>query len=309
MNRATCIRSTVIAVLSLTTVPLAAVHAAEAGQQAFVTPEQAADALAAAWRAGGRAELLRIFGPAGVKLVVSGDRVAEKAARTRLASEYEARHRVEYDGEQRAVLLIGADEFPYPIPLVRRAGAWIFDTQAGAQEILDRRIGRNELNAIEVCRAYVEAQRDYASKDRLGDGLREFATRISSTDGRHDGLYWPAAEGGEESPFGPLIAGAEAEGYQAASVGARAPYHGYVYRILTRQGANAPGGQSDYMANGHMTRGFALVAFPAQYGNSGVMTFIVNQDGIVFEKNLGPDTAALARRIDSYDPDSTWKIP
>ena len=212
------------------------------------------------------------------------------------------------EGAQKVVIVLGKEEWPYPIPLVKQGAAWRADVKAGAEQIIDRRIGRNELNAIEVCRAYVTAQRGYAAKDRLGDGLREFAQRIASSEGKQDGLYWPTATGGEESPLGPLVVAAEAEGYTARSAEGRAPFHGYFYKILTRQGPSAPGGAQDYLVKRHLTGGFALVAFPPTYGNSGVMTFIVNQQGIVFEKNLGPNTTEIARRMTEYDPDMTWKV-
>ncbi len=287
---------------------LSPVGAAAADQRTFSSPEQAAEALAAAWRSGDKSELLAIFGPAANKLVSSGDPVAEKEARERLASSYDEAHRLEAEGAERTIIVLGKDAWPYPIPLVKQGASWRFDVKAGAEQIIDRRIGRNELNAIEVCRTYVEAQREYAGKDRLGDGLYEYAQRIASSEGKHDGLYWQTSEGGEESPLGPLVVAAEVQGYRAASAEGRAPFHGYFYRILTRQGQNAPGGARDYLVNGHLTGGFALVAFPATYGDSGVMTFIVNQDGVVFEKNLGPDTVDVAGHITEYNPDITWNI-
>ncbi len=287
---------------------LPSVGAAAAAQTTFSSPEQAAEALAAAWRSGGRRELLAIFGPAADKLVSSWDAVAEKTARERLAASYDEAHRLEAEGAQKTVIVLGHDEWPYPIPLVKQGASWRFDVKAGAEQIIDRRIGRNELSAIEVCRAYVDAQREYAAEDRLGDGLHQYAQRVASSQGKRDGLYWPASEGGEESPLGPLVVAAEAQGYRVASVAGRAPFHGYFYRILTRQGPSAPGGAKDYLVKGRLTGGFALVTFPATYGDSGVMTFIVNQDGVVFEKNLGPNTGEIARRISEYDPDMTWNI-
>ncbi len=278
-------------------------------QQTYASPEQAAAALAAAWRADSEPDLLKIFGPAGVKLVSSGDEVADRRVHARLAAAYAAQHRIVSTGEQGALLVIGAEEFPFPIPLEKVGDTWRFDTAAGAEEILDRRIGRNELNAISVCRAYVEAQRDYAAQSHPGSGPHEYAMKIASTGDQHDGLYWQTRPGEEESPFGPLIAAAAAEGYSVTgSDGMLAPYHGYYFRILTAQGPHAPGKAYSYIVNGHMTRGYALVAFPATYGNSGIMTFIVNQDGIVFEKDLGKDTARIARKMTQYDPDRSWRI-
>ncbi len=284
--------------------PAGSAFAAEA--RTFSSPEQAAAALAAAWRSGGKNEILAIFGSAAERLVSSGDPIAEKEARERLAASYEDAHRLETEGADKAVIVLGREEWPYPIPLVKWGAGWRFDVKAGAEQIIDRRIGRNELNAIEVCHAYVEAQREYAAKDRLGDGRHEYAQRVASAADKHDGLYWRTSQGEEESPLGPLAAAAEVEGFGAASAQGRAPFHGYYYRILTRQGKSAPGGAQDYLVKGHLIGGFALVAFPATYGDSGVMTFIVNQNGVVFQKNLGPDTLAVARRMSDYDPDKTW---
>lgn len=287
---------------------LSSAGAAPANQRTFSSPEQAADALAAAWRNGGREGLLAIFGPAGEKLVSSGDPVAERQAREKLASSYDEGHRLLTESEHRVVILLGKDEWPYPIPLIRGGAGWHFDVKAGAEQIIDRRIGRNELNTIQVCRAYVEAQRDYAAKSALGDGSQEYAQKVVSSEGKRDGLYWRTAQGEEDSPLGPLVAAAEAQGYGTASAEGQAPFHGYFYKILTRQGKYVPGGARNYIVNGHLTAGFALVAFPAKYGDSGVMTFVVNQDGIVFEKNLGRNTAEIARHMTEYDPDKTWKI-
>jgi len=284
--------------------------AGEAGGRTFVSPERAADALAAAWRSGRASEILQIFGPAGQKLVTSGDPVAEKNARRRLAAAYDKRHRIDRDGAGEMILVIGDEDWPYPIPIMRQGSAWRFDVKAGAEQILDRRIGADELNAIAVTRAYVEAQRDYAASDPMGRGLHDYAQQVASTVGKHDGLFWPIAADGRESPLGPLVAAAEAKGYSPPppTAGGRAPYEGYYFRILTGQGARAPGGAKTYVVGSHMTGGFALIAFPAKWGDSGIMTFVVNQNGIVFEKNLGPDTGRLARQITLYDPDRSWKI-
>lgn len=283
---------------------------AGAPQRSFVSPEQATDALVTAARADRAADLLAILGPDGRKLIFSGDPVADREGREKFVAAYDKAHKIQTPDERHAILVIGDDEWPLPIPVVRRDGAWRFDSKAGEQEILSRRIGRNELNAIEACRAYVDAQRDYASKDRNHDGLLEYASKFVSSKGKQDGLYWPAAAGEEASPLGPAVANARAEGYgRKGSSGKRTPYHGYYYKILTRQGEDAPGGAHDYLAHGHMIGGFALVAFPARYGVSGVMTFIVNQDGIVHQKNLGPNTATLARAMSTYSPDASWKTP
>jgi hypothetical protein len=281
--------------------------AATARQQAFASPERAAAALVAAARAGRPDELIRILGPDGRKLALSGDAVADQRGRERFVASYTMMHSIEPQGDDKAILVIGDEQWPFPIPIVRRAKLWHFDTKAGAEEILARRIGGDELNAIEVCRAYVDAQRDYAAKDRHADGLLEYAQKFGSSPGKRDGLYWPAKAGEEASPLGPLVASAHAEGY--GGKGRQAPYHGYYYKILKRQGRDAPGGAHDYVAHGRMIGGFALVAFPARYGASGIMTFTVNQDGIVYEKNLGPDSARIARAMTAFNPDASWKTP
>lgn len=282
----------------------AAVLAAES----FDTPDQAAAALVSALRSDEPAGVLKVLGQEGEKLVKSGDPVADRQARARFLTAYDQAHELMERSDDQAILVVGADQWPFPIPAVKRDGRWHFDTSAGRQEILDRRIGANELDAIEVCRAYVDAQRDYAVTDRNGDGFLEYAQRFLSSPGKHDGLYWPAVGGEQESPIGPLMARARAEGYSTAQ-GKPRPYHGYYYRILKAQGPNAPGGAEEYVVRGHMIGGFALVAFPAQYGVSGIMTFIVNHEGVVYQKDLGPETAERAKEMDRYDPDPSWKEP
>jgi DUF2950 family protein len=278
-------------------------------QTTFATPEQGFEALAEALRTGSVRELIKILGPEGETLVQSGDPVEDKHIREQFMELYYEADKIVLDGSDRAILEIGKNEWPLPIPMVKEGSAWRFDTAAGKEEILDRRIGRNELSAIQVCHAYVDAQREYASKDRNGDGFDEYAQKFASTPGKHDGLYWPAAESEEESPLGPLVASAQAVGYKVRSPQQEtsAPYYGYYYRILDGQGNHAAGGAYDYIVKGHMIGGFALIAFPAQYDVSGIMTFIVNQDGIVYQKDLGPKTAELAAAITRYDPDATWK--
>ncbi len=276
----------------------------------FASPEAAAAALAAAAHADNPRALVAILGSSSKKIVYSGDRVADKNGRAHFAAAYDALHKIEPAGADKATLVLGEEGWPFPIPLVKRGKSWHFDTKAGAQEILDRRIGRNELNAIQVCRAYVDAQREYATADHDNDHMREYAQHFLSRPGKHDGLYWPTAPGTPESPMGLLVADARAQGYGPRPKGEKPhrpqPYHGYFYRILTRQGPHAPGGAMDYVVQGHMIGGFALVAYPAKWGDSGIMTFIVNQDGTVYQKNLGPRTAALARAITEYDPDTSW---
>ncbi len=286
------------------------VPGAQDSQREFATPEKAAAALVAAVRVDDQPEILRILGADGEKLIHSGDTVADRQGRQRFITAYDETHKVKIEGADTATLIVGTQSWSLPIPIAKKADRWHFDTVASARKIINRRVGRNELNVIEVCRAYVEAQREYASEDRLGNGLHEYAQKFDSHPGRHDGLYWEAAAGEGQSPLGPLVVKARAQGYTDDDHGFDpAPYHGYFYRILTRQGAHAPGGAKDYVAAGHMTQGFGLVAFPARWGDSGIMTFIVNQDGIVFQKNLGPQTAELARKITEFDPDPSWATP
>jgi len=283
------------------------VQAAVAKGESFATPDAAVEAFVAATRADAPRDLVKILGPEARKLVYSGDPVADKQGRARFTEAFDKAHKIVMEGDAKAMLEIGENEWPMPIPLVKEVNAWHFDAKAGENEILARRVGRNELNTIEVCRAYVAAQREFASEDRLGDGLREYAMKFRSSPGKHDGLFWPANAGEEESPLGPLVASARAEGYAPRKKGEKPqPFHGYYYRILTRQGKDAPGGAYDYVAKGHMIGGFALVAFPAKYRDSGVMTFTVNQDGVVYQKDLGPKTADIARRMTAYDPDASW---
>jgi hypothetical protein len=288
-----------------------ALHAAPAAakQTAFATPEQAVERLVAAARAGNGKELLTILGPGSDSLLRSGDRVADSQARQRFIAAYEEANGITQEGDNRAVLVVGKDDWPFPIPIVKHGTQWQFDSSAGAKEILSRRIGANELSAIEACRAYVAAQRDYAEKDRNHDGYVEYAQKFLSSPGRQDGLYWPAAEGAEESPLGPLMVSARAEGYSTEASKSRRAYHGYYYKILKAQGPAAKGGAYSYVVKGHMIGGFALVAFPARYGSSGVMTFIVNHDGIVYQKDLGPRTAELAGNMTRFNPDSSWQTP
>ena len=273
-------------------------------QERFKTPEAAVEALVAAAKAGDTKALVRVLGPDGKAIASSGDPVADANIRKKFVAAYEAKHEIEREGNGTQTLIIGADDFPFPIPLANKAGEWQFDTAAGLDEILRRRIGRNELAAIQVSIAYVQAQNEYASLDPAGLGSHVYAQRIVSRPGTKDGLYWPTAEGETPSPLGELAAAASAEGYKAGPK--PIPYHGYYYRILTRQGADAPGGAYDYLVNGKMIGGFALLAFPAEYGNSGIMTFMVNQDGTVYQKDLGLETTELARKIDSFSPDQTW---
>jgi Protein of unknown function (DUF2950) len=270
-------------------------------QQVFKSPDEAAAALATAVKSGDKKEMLKVFGPDGEDIISSGDEVSDASYREKFTTAYDAKHAISAEGDKKAVLMLGPKDYPFPVPLVRRKTGWEFDTEAGRQEVLFRRIGHNELDAMQTSLAYVDAQNEYADKDR-GAGPGVYAQRIVSTPGHKDGLYWPAD--GDESPFGELAAQASGEGYKVG--GGPQPFHGYYFRILTKQGPHAPGGELDYVVNGKMIGGFALVAYPAEYGNSGVMTFIVNHAGTVYQKNLGPNTDELAKHITSFDPDKSW---
>ena len=279
--------------------------AATPKQATFKSPEAAADALVAALKANDERRLVALFGPDGGKLVGSGDATADQAIRARFVTAFEEAHKIEMQGDAKAVLSVGKDDWPLPIPIVKRGETWRFDAKKGKNELVNRRIGENELSTIQVLLAVVDAQREYSSEDRNGDGRLEYAQRFRSRPGRTDGLFWPASQGQGESPLGALAATASREGYKAES-GKRTPYHGYYFKILTGQGKDAPGGAYSYLAQGHMIGGFAVVAWPAKYGSSGIMTFIVNQDGVVYEKNLGADTAAIANSMSLFNPDASW---
>jgi hypothetical protein len=281
-------------------------YAAQAKQKTFASPEDAVKALIDAARAGNQEELMAIFGPSAREVLSSGDAVEDRAVRERFVKAYEAKNAVTQDGAAKAVLQIGAEEWPFPIPIVKKGQKWSFDTKKGKEELNNRRIGRNELNTIQACLAYVDGQREYVAKDWDGDGLFEYAQKFVSTPGMKDGLYWEAKPGEEDSPFGDLFARATREGY-TKTTNKPIPYHGYFFRILKGQGKNAPGGAYDYIVNKRMIGGFGMVAYPANYGVSGVMTFVVNHDGIVYEKNLGKDTPKIAQGIKKFDPDKTWR--
>jgi hypothetical protein len=248
---------------------------------------------------------MAILGPEGEDILSSGDQVADKADLERFLKRYQERVDLVRDRDRVSVIL-GNDYFPFAIPIVKKGEGWVFDTKTGKEEVLNRRIGRNELAAIEVCLAYVEAQREYASTDRERDGIIQYAQKIVSDAGRRNGLYWEVAEGEIPSPLGPFAAKAATEGYRKKDE-KPVPYHGYYYKILKGQGMSAPGGAYNYVINGHMVAGFALVAWPAEYNVSGVMTFVVNQNGNVYQKDLGPKTGELAKTMTLYNPDRTWK--
>jgi len=299
---------TIIAAVVLTVGFYGNVSAAGIDQKSFKSPEEAVKALADAVKRDDTKELLTIFGSAGKEIIFSGDEVADKRGRTRFVKSYEEMNRLVEETGDGMVLHVGNQDWPFPIPIVKAGENWRFDTQRGKEEILNRRIGRNELSAIQVCLAYVDAQFEYALKKRESGGLPEYAQRFMSEKDKKNGLYWEAEEGEEQSPLGPLIAKAAAEGYTEKKLGGkRNSYHGYHYRILKSQGKNAPGGEYDYMVRGKMIGGFGLVAYPAEYGNSGIMTFMLNHKGVVYQKNLGKDTEKIAMTMKQFDPDKTWK--
>ncbi len=286
-----------------------AVSNAQTSQRRFATPQAAVDALAAAAKAGNTNDIRAIFGPES-REVVSPDAVQAATAFSNFVQRASEKVAYARQSDTNMELQLGLDAWPFPIPLVQANGQWFFDTAAGREEILNRRIGMNELAAIRVCHAYVEAQQEFASQSRNGDGVLEYAQHFRSSTNTHDGLYWHVEPGEEPSPFGPLIVQSHDEGYRRANkilATNLAPYRGYCFQILTRQGSHAPAGKYDYIINGHMLAGFALVAWPAEWANSGVMTFIVNQQGKVYQKNLGPKTGAIASGMSTYDPDDTWK--
>ena len=282
--------------------------AAKTPRKFFASPEEAVLCLVAAAKNNDKKELLAILGPGSQPIVSSGDPVADQNGRDRFVKLYEEKNVLQGADTGRALLIMGNEEFRFPVPVVKEGAVWRFDAKAGREELLNRRIGRNELEVIDVLREYVDAQREYAARDWNGDGVTEFARKFRSTPGTKDGLYWEAKEGEEESPFGALAAKAAQEGYAKGKKNTKpAPFHGYYFRILTAQGERTAGGAFDYVVNGKMILGFALVAYPAQYGTSGVMTFVVNQNGVVYQKDLGKKTATLAAKMKVYNPDQSWK--
>jgi hypothetical protein len=280
-----------------------------AGQMTFKSPDAAKKALVTAVEKNDVATLEAIFGPDGKDIVSSGDKIADATARKRFIEAATEKANLAPEGEGKVILDLGKEDWPFPIPIVKGDTGWRFDTAAGKEELINRRIGKNELITIEFCRAYVQAQEEYAGKDRNGDGIKEFAQKFRSAEGTHDGLYWKASEGEEQSPLGPLVAEAVQEGYgqNPNPTNEPQPFYGYFYKILTAQGKSAPEGAKSYIVNGHMTGGCALVAYPVHYGSSGVMTFIVNQQGVVFQKDLGEKTAEIVKAMTEYDPDDSWQ--
>ena len=274
-------------------------------QRTFASPDEAVKAMIEALRSNDVKAMEAILGPGSKDLVSSGDPVADQSEHERFVKLYDEKNRLEQTADK-VVLSIGNEDWPSAIPIVKKDGLWRFDTKAGREEILARRIGKNEWSAIQFCMAYVDAQREYAAKDWDGDGLLEYAQKFGSDKGKKNGLYWQAKQDEEQSPLGPLAAAAQKQGYIRKGDKPQ-PFYGYYYRILTGQGKNAPGGAYDYMAKGNMIGGFALVAYPAKYASSGVMTFIVNHDGVVYQKDLGRRTERAAQAMKLFNPDSTWK--
>ena len=294
-----------ILVLILTSAGIAADAAVK--QKGFATPEDAVKAVITAAKNNDDKELIAIFGPSAKDLILSGDAVADKQRRELLLRKYDEKNGlVEEKGNM--VFVIGKDDWPFPIPLVKKGEVWSFDTAKGREEILNRRIGENELSTIQAMLAIVDAQREYAQKDIHGAGIPEYAQKFLSDPGKKNGLYWKTKEGEEPSPLGPAAAQAKEEGYKGKKSGGKPiPFHGYYYRMLKAQGKNADGGAYDYVVKGKMIGGFAVAAYPAKHGNSGVMTFIVNHDGVVFQKDLGKNTAKTANAMKAYDPGPGWK--
>ena len=283
------------------TLPAAAQPAT--GQKTFARSSEAATALIAAIRSGDQNQLIAVLGPDSKDLIDSGDPIADKKSRDNFLKMYDAKHSLVTDAPGYRSLVVGTSDYPLPIPIVRDGLVWYFDSKRGREEIINRRIGANELGAIAVCEGYFRAQTEYVMRGHDGLPAGIYAQKISSTPGKHDGLYWPVAAGQKQSPLGPAIAASEAEGYTSA---AGEPYHGYLYKLLKAQGPNAEGGAKSYLVHGKLSGGFALIAYPASYGVSGIMTFLVDQSGIIYQKDLGDDTSNLAAKITEYNPDSSW---
>jgi hypothetical protein len=279
---------------------------AAARQQSFPSPEAGVQALIEAAKSNDTKSLLQVLGSEAQSFINTGDPVSDQASRARFVQAYEEAHALVQSGDRRVMLQIGKDAWPFPIPLVKDSTSWHFDSKEGQEEILNRRIGRNELDVIQVCLAYVDAQREYYMRNPQRLALLQYASKFISTKGKRDGLYWETTTDEPPSPLGPLVAQARREGYKRTA-GKPTPYYGYYYKILTGQGPHAPGGAYDYMVRGQMIGGFAMVAYPAQYGSSGIMTFIVNHDGVVYQKDLGPNTTALTQSMKRFNPDETWK--
>ena len=298
--------------LSLTGAPASAADApkpaastkAAAKRVYFVTPQEGFDALVAALRKPDFKAVDRLLGPGHQRITDSGDSAADREAAKHFVAEYDLKHRIDLQGDAKAMLSTGETDWPMPIPLVKHAQGWAFDADAGEEELIARRIGRNELDAMQVCLAFIDMQLEYASSDHDGNSLLEYATRLVSRPGKHDGLYWPAKPGEPQSPAGPRLAAANVQ--PTAGKQSSKPFHGYYFRILTAQGEHAPGGKRNYIVDGRLIGGVALLAWPASYLASGVKTFQCNLDGAIYERDLGPETASLVRKINAFDPGPGW---
>jgi len=282
--------------------------AQQTGQKTFASASEATKALIAALQMDDQPALASILGPDANDILSSGDAVEDKNDRDQFVQKYQQMHRMVMEPDGKTTLYVGAENWPTPIPLVHKGAAWYFDTPAGKMEILYRRVGMNELAVIQTCRELVDAEKEYFSQPHDGDTTKQYARKFFSDPGKHNGLYWLMSPGDHESPIGPLVASAAVEGYVPPSPDSQPqPFMGYYFRVLTSQGAGALGGRRNYLADGKMTRGFAFIAYPAEYRSSGVMTFIVDQNGIVYEKNLGARTAEIAKAMPRYDRDPTWR--
>ncbi len=276
-------------------------------QKTFASPAEAIHALVKAAEDGNQDEMLAVLGDDGKDLVYSGDPVQDKTGMEKFVKSYKTKHAIVTEDDKTRILQVGPNDWPMPIPIVNDGGKWRFDTAAGKEELLYRRIGRNELGAIAACRGYIDAQKDYAAEGHDGLPAGIYAQRLMSSSGKQDGLYWETAEGEPTSPAGPFLAEAGGQGYEGEGLGGKSqPYHGYLYRILKAQGAAAKGGAKNYLSDGNLSGGVGLVAYPAEYKVSGVMTFVINQDGVAYEKDLGEKTAEIAKAMTEYNPDSTW---
>jgi len=306
-----------LATLALACAGIPATHAADPAakaaapskQRTFASADEAAAALTDAVRAKDVNALVAIVGPGSGAWLFSGDKVADANDWRRFLSAYEATHKLQTQGDGSVVLAVGDDDWPFPAPIAKHGERWSFDPKAGQEELINRRVGRNELDAIQTMLAIVDAEREYAQMDANQSGSPDYARRFASSPGKKDGLYWPEQPGGVQSPLGPLVAVAAAEGYgkQPRKAGERAPYHGYYYKILTAQGPDAPGGAYDYLVGDKLMGGFAVVAWPSSYGVSGIMSFLVNHDGVVYEKDLGKQTPSIASSMSRFNPDPTWR--
>jgi len=303
-------RGRVTAYPILMPVVIASLFAPGCSQARFATPDQAVQAFVSAVRSQNLAEVRRILGRGSEELISSGDEVADQRTRETFLAAYDEKYALVREPDASVTLEVGPDDWPMPIPIVEHRGSWRFDTLRGKEEVLNRRVGRNELTVVQVCLALVDAQREYMETDHDGDGTRAYAQKFISDSGEQNGLYWETGADEPPSPLGPLVADAVAEGYGTERAEDRnpRPFHGYYFKLLKSQGPSAPGGARDYLVNGRMTEGFAVVAWPAEYGNSGVTTFLVSHQGVVYERDLGPHTERIANGMSVFDPDSQWRL-